>query len=94
MFTVNIDLILSNGVANIGGKDIISKGIVTVSWSWTDDKGKLHTHKWNNVLYFIDSPLNILSETAMSESMKDDEGTWVRTKRNILFLLGIFGSTK
>ena len=81
-------------MATIVRKYPITKEIGTVNWSWTDDKGKLHTHKWNNVLYFIDSPLNILSETAMSESMKDDEGTWVRTKRNILFLLGIFGSTK
>ena len=34
----------------------------------------------NNVLYFPDSPVNILSETEFFESMKDDEGTWALTK--------------
>ena len=30
MFTENIDPLISNGVENIGGKDIITKGIGTV----------------------------------------------------------------
>ena len=34
-----------------------------------------------NSLYFQDSPLNILISTALSESTKYDEGTWVQTKR-------------
>ena len=35
MFTDNIDPIISNGVSNIGGKDLIPKVIVVVSWSCT-----------------------------------------------------------
>ena len=31
--------ILSNGMAIIRGKDIITKEIGTVSWSWTGDEG-------------------------------------------------------
>ena len=45
MFTENTDPIISNGVAKIGGKNIIPKGIGTVSWYWTDDEGQLHTNK-------------------------------------------------
>ena len=40
----------------------------------------MHTNKLNNVIYFIDSQVNILSATEFSESMKDDGGTWVPTK--------------
>ena len=37
MFTDKIEPIIYNGVANIGGKDIITKGIGPVIWYWTDD---------------------------------------------------------
>ena len=52
MFTDNIEPIISNGVANIGVKYIISKRIVTVSCSYTDDEGQLHINKLNTVPYF------------------------------------------
>ena len=54
MFTDKIEPIIYDGVANIGGKDIIPKGIGTFNWSWTDNEGKLHTNKLNNVLLFPD----------------------------------------
>ena len=60
-------------MANIGGKDLIQEGISTFSWSWTDDEGQLQTKKLNNVLYFQDSPVNILIATALDKSIKDDE---------------------
>ena len=82
MFTDNIETIVSNGPANIGGKYLIPKGIGTVSWSWTDDEGKLHTNKFTNVLYFPYSPVIIVSAIELSESMKDYWRTWVVTKRN------------
>ena len=63
--------------------------IVTVRWSWTDDVGQLYTNKFNNVLYFPESPVNIISETALDESIKDNEGTWVPTKK-IYFYLGFW----
>ena len=81
-------------MATICGKDLIPKGISTVSWYWTDYEGQLHTKKLNNVIYFPDSPFNILSATALAESMKDDEVTWVLTNGNILCLPWILGSTK
>ena len=75
MFTDKIEPIISNGVETIGGNYLIPKNIGTVSWSWTDYEGKLHTKKFNDVLYFTDSPINILSATELSESMKYDEVT-------------------
>ena len=60
---------------------MITKGIGTIRWSWTGEEGKLHTNKLKNVLYFPDSPVNILTTTASDESIKDDEGAWVPTKR-------------
>ena len=56
MFTEKIDKIISSEVENIGEKDLITKVIFIVSWSWTDNEGKLHTEKLNNLLYFPDSP--------------------------------------
>ena len=94
MFTDKIDPIISSGVATIGGKDVISKDIGIFSWSCTNDERKLHTQKLNNVLYFPYSSFNILSATSLDEFMKDDEVTCLPTKLNILFLLGILGSTK
>ena len=66
---------MSNGVAAIGGKYLIPKGIDKVRWSWTYYKGQLHTKKLNYVIYFPNSPVNILSAPTLDESMKDDEGT-------------------
>ena len=77
MFTDKIDPIVSNGVATIAVKDIITKDIGTVNWYWTYDEVQLHRMKLNNVLYFTDSPANILSATALDEYMKNYEGTWV-----------------
>ena len=37
IITYKIEPIISNGVATIGGKDIITKGIGTVICSYTDD---------------------------------------------------------
>ena len=94
IFTDKIELIISNWVTTIGGKDITPKGIGTVIWYWTVDEGQPHRKKFNNVLYFPYSPVNILSETSLVESIKYDEGTWVLTKINILFLFGILRTTK
>ena len=81
MFTDNIVPIITNGLVTIGGNDILPKGIGTVSWYWTDYEGKIHTKKLNNIIYSPYSPVNILSATALDESIKDDEETWVPTKR-------------
>ena len=68
-------------MVTIGGKNIITRGIGTAIWSCTDDEGKLHTKTFNNVLYLPESLVNILSATALAESIKDGEVIWVITKR-------------
>ena len=81
-------------MTTICGKDCIPKGIGTVSWSWTNDEEQLKTNRLKNVLYFTDSPSNILSATALAESMKDYEETWVLTKRKYFFFTWDFGKYK
>ena len=63
------------------------KGIGTVRWSWTNDYGNLHSNKFKNVVYFTDSPINILSATVLAESRKEDKGTWVIKKEIFYFYL-------
>ena len=48
----------------------------------------------NNVLYFSELPSNIISSTALSESLKDDEATWVITKREYFVFTWDFGGNK
>ena len=77
MFTDKIDLIICISVSSTVRKNLIPKGIGTVIWSWTYDEGQLITKKFNNLIYFPEPPVNILSTTALSESMKDDQEAWV-----------------
>ena len=84
MFTNKIDSTIYNGVATICENDIIPKWIGRVSWYCTDEDEQLYTDKLNDVLYFPYSPLNILSATALDESIKDDGVTWV-LKTNSIF---------
>ena len=46
------------------------------------------------MLYFTDSPVNILSATALDEYMKDDEVTWVLTKKKYSIFTWYFGKYK
>ena len=48
--TNTIEAIISNGVANIGRRYLIPKGIGTVTWYWNYDEGQLHTNKQNNLI--------------------------------------------
>ena len=75
MHTDKIEPIISNGLATIGGRYLISKGIVKVSWPWTDDEGQMKTKKSNNVLYFTYSSVNIPSKNSLTEFIKYDDGT-------------------
>ena len=79
MFTDKIYINILNGVENIGGKVIITKWIGTVGWSCTDEV-QLNVKKLNNWLYFPNSAVNILSETASAKSIKYYEVTMVLTK--------------
>ena len=94
MFTDKIETIISNGVSTIGGKDLIPKGIYTVSWSFNDDEVKLHTNKFNRVPYFLYSPVKIISATSLAEYINYYEVTWVPTKSKYSILTWNFWKYK
>ena len=66
-------------VATINGKDNSPSGVGTVDWNWRDDDGVLHTHRFEDVLYFPQSPVNILSVTCFAEQLKDLRRTRIST---------------
>ena len=91
MFTGKSYPVIYNVVKTIGGKYLIPKGVGTVSWSYIYDELKLHTNRLNNLIYFTDSPANILSTTSLAGSMKYDEVTWVLTKSKYSIFTWYFG---
>ena len=94
MSTENIEPIIYNGVATMGGKYLVPKEIGTVIWSLTDYEEQLHTKKLNDIIYFTVSSVNILSATVFSESTKYYEVTWVATKGEYSIFTWYFGLYK
>ena len=94
MLTENIYLIIYIGATTIDGKYLIPKGIETVSWYWNADEGKIHTNKLNNVMYFSESLVNMISETALTVSIKDDERTWLLKRSKYSIFTWGFGKHK
>ena len=70
----------SGMVATIGGKLNRPAGIGTVEWKWNDDDGVTHTQQLENVLYFPQSPINIMSVTEFAKQLHDEEGTGIDPK--------------
>ena len=69
-------------VATIDGKGHSASGIGTVRWKWSDDNGKVHDIMVDNVLFFPQSPINILSVTSFAQQLNDPEGTGITTVQN------------
>ena len=61
-------------VATIGGSNNSASGMGTVLWRWKDDLRKIHTIDIENVLYFPQSPVNILSITGLADQFKYNNG--------------------
>ena len=72
MFIGKIEPIIKNGVVKIGGKYLHQKGIGTVFGYLTGDEGQFHSKNLKNVLYFPDSPVNIITETELADSMENN----------------------
>lgn len=70
----------SGMVATIGGKMNRPAGIGTVEWKWKDDNGVKHTQQLERVLYFPQSPINIMSVTEFAKQLNDEDGTGIDTK--------------
>ena len=81
MYVGELRPIESHKVATIGGKGHSPAGIGTVKWSWNDDCGHKHEYLVENVLFFPQSPINILSVTEFAKQLNDKEGTGIDTKQ-------------
>ena len=64
-------------VATIGGNKNAATGMGTVCWTWKDNAGKQHMIEVHDVLLFLQSPVNILSFTALPKQLQDDKGTGI-----------------
>ena len=82
MFIVPMSRTVKHYVATIGGSKNSASGMGTVWWRWKDDFGKIHTLDIENVLYFPQSPVNILSITGLADQLNDNDSTGIDTKRN------------
>ena len=63
------------GVMTIGGSDHIPSAIGDVQIRLKDDQGQLFEHTLKDVLYFPNSPVNILSITCLARELNDKQGT-------------------
>ena len=81
MYVGELRPIKSHKVATIGGKGHSPEGIGTVKWSWNDDDGRKHEYLVEDVLFFPQSPINILSVTEFAKQLQDKEGTGIDTKQ-------------
>ena len=81
-------------VATIRDSHNRATAVGTVVWEWKDDKGKLHTFEVKDVLYLLDSPVNILSVTKVADQLDDNHGTGIDIKYAIQPFTGITKSTR
>ncbi len=81
MFVGDIQPLQSHAVATIGGNTNVASGIGNVKWRWKDDTGHEHSYLIHNVLFFPESPINILSITEFANQLNDDSGTGITTYR-------------
>ena len=73
----------SQGVSTIGGQPHVAESIGDVPTSWRDDEGKIFHHTLKDVLFFIDSPVKIISPSKLGTEWGptiDHEGTSITTK--------------
>ena len=71
-----------SSVATIGGTNFYPAGIGDLNIRIRDDENKTSTLVLKNVLYFPNSPVNIISVVCLADHFNDDTGTWVQTCRN------------
>ena len=79
--------------ATIVGAKNNAAGMGITRWRWKDDGGKQHKIDVKNVLYFLKSPVNILSITSPADQFNDDCGTGINTKRSKYHFTGIPSNT-
>ncbi len=70
-----------NLVATIGGVNYYPVGIGTVPVQIPDGTGATSLVVLNDVLYFPNSPVKIISVVHLGDDLNDSDGTWISTKR-------------
>ena len=68
-------------VATIGGANHYPVGIGLVRIQVPDDAGMTSSIVMNDVLYFPNSPVKIISVMCLGDDLNDSSGTWITTKR-------------
>jgi len=79
------------GVLTIGGSNQFPHSIGDIKVYWLDSVGATVNYILKDALYFPDSPVNIISVTAFTDQLEDDEGTWIMTKRHHSIFTWDFG---
>jgi len=74
-------------VATIGGSNFYPKGIGDLNVKIRDDNNMTSELVLKNVLYFPNSPVNIISVVCLADHFNDDHGTSVLTARNTSVLI-------
>jgi len=70
------------GVATIGGSNFYPESVGRLPLSWKDEEGNPFSIVLENVLYFPQSPVNVLSITRLADQLEDDPfGTYIKTGR-------------
>ena len=87
MFVGEISSLNDMKVATIGGHGHQASGMGTVKWKWFYDNGATHEFLIEDVLFFPESPINILSVTSFARQLDDKTGTGIMTlqSESILF---------
>ena len=71
-----------SGVVTIGDESSVPVGIGTVRVKIRDNSGDLIGVNLEKALYFPQSSVNVISVTYLAHQLGDDDGTWIKTKRN------------
>jgi len=71
-----------SSVATIGGNNFYPTGIGELNIKIKDDENKISAIILKDVLYFPNSPVNIISVVCLADHFDDDYGTSVLTTRN------------
>ena len=72
----------SSSVVTIGSWKFHPTSLGDVQITWSDADGKPYTAILKDIFYFPNSPFNVLSVTAFSAQLNDDDRTWIKTTRH------------
>ena len=81
-------------VMTVGSESLSPSGIGKVQVQWLDDDNQRFSIVLNDVLYFPNSPVNVISCTSLAHQLDDNDGTWIQTKRHHSIFEWDFGSRR